>query len=288
MAGAWKWLIGAILVLLVAVVGLDRWQASQGEASLFRLAWPGSEAPASPTPGHQRRPAVASPPVVPARGGPRVAVIVDDLGARRDVFERLREVRRPLTIAVLPELPLSAWMAREARHAGLEVLVDLPMEPYRYPELDPGPGALLMGMSGGELERQLRRHLEALPGAVGVTNHMGSRMTEDRGRMRAVLSPLAPRRLFFVDAVASNLSVAYDEARRLGLKAGRRQVIVDHGGGEAGDREQWDEVGRLARRRGEVIVIAHGHPLTVQMLREYIPRWESDGMRLVPISALVH
>ena len=289
-ARVWTALAGLIVVLLVAVVGLDQWQSRRGEASLFGLPWSSSPAPATPS----RAPAAPKPrdplPAPPAPPGPvsapRVAVIVDDLGARRDVFDPLRDIRRPLTVAILPGLPLSGWTAREAAQAGMEVILDLPMEPYRFPEVDPGPGALLMAMGPQELQAQVGAHLASVPGAVGVTNHMGSRMTEDRARMRTVLEVLAGRRLFLVDGLASNLSVAYDEAKALGLRAGRRQIVVDHAAGEAGDRVRWDEVVWWAERRGEVIVIAHGHPLTARLLRDYVPRWEARGIRLVPVSQL--
>jgi hypothetical protein len=286
-ARVWTALAGLIAVLLVAVVGLDQWQSRRGEASLFGLPSWSSPAPATPS----RAPAAPKPrdprPAPPAPlSAPRVAVIVDDLGARRDVFDPLRDIRRPLTVAILPGLPLSQWTAREAAQAGMEVILDLPMEPYRFPEVDPGPGALLMAMGPQELQAQVGAHLASVPGAVGVTNHMGSRMTEDRARMRSVLEVLAGRRLFLVDGLASNLSVAYDEAKALGLRAGRRQIVVDHAAGEAGDRVRWDDVAWWAERRGEVIVIAHGHPLTARLLREYVPRWEARGMRLVPVSQL--
>src|SRR6266487_4554369 len=280
-ARVWTALAGLITVLLVAVVGLDQWQARRGEASLFGLPWHASpphaaSAPVLPKP-RESAALVSSFPAPPGlAGAPRVAVIIDDLGSRRDVFDVLRDLRRPLTVAVLPGLPLSEWTAREAAQAGMEVLLDLPMGPYRYPEVDPGPGSLLMAMSPQELQRQVGAHLASVPGAVGVTNHMGSRMTEDRTRMRTVVEVLAGRRLFMVDGLTSNLSVAYDEAKAAGLRAGRRQIMIDHSAGEAGDRV----------RRGEVIVIAHGHPLTARLLREYLPRWEARGIRLVPVSHL--
>jgi polysaccharide deacetylase 2 family uncharacterized protein YibQ len=299
-ARVWTALAGLIAVLLIAVVGLDQWQSRRGESSLFGLPWGSSPAPAASAPARAvprpRDPLPPAPLAAHAPQGPplsqasisarRVAIIVDDLGARRDVFDPLRDIRRPLTIAVLPGLPLSEWTAREAAQAGMEVILDLPMEPYRFPEVDPGPGALLMTMSPQELQAQVGAHLASVPGAVGVTNHMGSRMTEDRARMRTVLEVLAGRRLFLVDGLASNLSLAYDEAKALGLRAGRRQIVVDHKGGDAGDRVQWDEVAWWAERRGEVIVIAHGHPLTARLLREYVPRWEARGIRLVPVSQL--
>jgi polysaccharide deacetylase 2 family uncharacterized protein YibQ len=160
------------------------------------------------------------------------------------------------------------------------------MEPYRYPEMDPGPGALLMSMPPEELQRRVGEHLESLPAVVGVKNHLGSRMTEDRPRMRAVLEVLAARRLFLVDGYTSSLSVAYDEAKEAGVRAARRQILVDHAGGEAGDRARWEEVPGWAERRGEVVVVAHGHPQTVRLLKEYVPRWEARGLRLVPVSQL--
>jgi uncharacterized protein len=284
-ARVWQALAGLIGLLLVAVVGLDQWQTRHGESSLFGLPWPARHEPRSAISGEPHRLAVELVSLTRAPVGSRVAVIVDQIGERRDVFEALRDLGRPVTLALLP-LPAAASLAREASRSGMEILLDLPMEPYRYPQLDPGPGALLMSMPDEQIRRLVRRHLEALPGVVGMTNYMGSRLTEDRARMRAVVDVLAARRLFLVDAYASNLSVAYDEAKSAGLRAARRQSLIEAARGEAGERASWEEVAGWAERHGEVIVLAHGQPLTVRLLREYIPRWEARGLRLVPVSDL--
>lgn len=289
-ARVWQALAGLIVLLLIAVVGLDQWQARGGEASLFGQGLLGSPpsrsvAPAPPVVTRPSPPLEAAP-APPPPGAPRIAVIVDDLGGRRDVFDVLREIRRPLTVAVLPALPLSASIARDAFRSGMEVLLDVPMEPYRYPELDPGPGMLLTSMAPGEIQHAVGTQLETVASAVGVMNRMGSRFTEDLPRMRAMLEVLAARRLFLVDAYTSSQSLAFDEARSAGVRAARRHILVDHTRGEAGDRLRWDEVAGWAERRGEVIVVAHGHPLTVKLLKEYVPRWEARGLRLVPVSTL--
>jgi len=286
-ARVWQALAGLIVLLLIAVVGLDQWQARRGEASLFRFSWPEWRSLEAP-PGRDAGRLAVEPVIAPATpGGHRVAIIVDEVGGRRDVFESLRDLRRRVTLAVLPALPLAPAIAREASRSGMEVLLALPMEPYRYPELDPGPGALMMSMPQDDLRRLVVRHLEALPGVVGVINHMGSRLTEDRERMRAVLGVLAARRLFLVDAYASNLSVAYDEAKAIGVRVARRQIRIESARGENAERASWNEVGEWAESHGEAIVLAHGDPLTARLLREYIPRWEARGLRLVPVSDLV-
>jgi hypothetical protein len=282
----WQALAGSIALLLIAVVSLDRWQARSGEASLFAPDLLGRAArrvpPPVPTPLPRSIPETA---VLPP-GSPRIAVVVDDLGGQREAFDGLREIRRPLTVAVLPARPQSASIARDAARAGMEVLLGLPMEPYRYPEVDPGPGTLLMSMPPAEIQQVVGGHLEGLAAVVGVMNRMGSRLTENRPRMRALLEVLAARRLFLVDAYTSSQSVAFDEAREAGVRAARRQILVDHSRGETGDRARWDEVATWAERRGEVVVVAHGHPLTVRLLKEYVPRWEARGLRLVPVSQL--
>jgi polysaccharide deacetylase 2 family uncharacterized protein YibQ len=286
-ARVWQALVGLIVLLLIAVVGLDQWQARRGEASLFRFSWSERRSLEAPSGRDARRLAVETVIAPATPGGHRVAIIVDEVGGRRDVFESLRDLRRRVTLAVLPALPLAPAIAREASRSGMEVLLALPMEPYRYPELDPGPGALMMSMPQDDLRRLVVRHLEALPGVVGVINHMGSRLTEDRERMRAVLGVLAARRLFLVDAYASNLSVAYDEAKAVGVRVARRQIRIDSARGENAERASWNEVGEWAERHGDAVVLAHGDPLTARLLREYIPRWEARGLRLVPVSDLV-
>jgi uncharacterized protein len=277
-ARVWTALAGLTVVLLIAVAGLDQWQARHGEESLLDLVW--AMARRQPARSQGAASAASRP------DAPRIALVVDGLGDRHEVLESLRGIGRPVALAILPSRPASVAIAREAARAGLEVLLDLPMEPYRYPEVDPGPGALLMVMPLPELTRVTGRHLDAVPGAVGVTNYMGSRMTEDRGRMRAVLEAIAARRLFLVDDYASSLSVASDEAKALGIRTARRRIAIGELRDGTVDRAGWDSVATLAERRGEAVVIAHGDALPPGLAAQYASRWESRGMRLVRVSEL--
>ncbi len=281
-ARVWTFCLGLIALLILAVVGLDAWQTRQGESSIFGLTWGRGERVGVTPP----RASAPRPPAPVEAGIARLAVVIDGFGARQDLFEQAAGIGRPLTIAVLPELPLSERIARDAGRAGFEVLVQVPMEPYRYPEVDPGPGALLLSMSRDEVIALTARHLAAMPAAVGVIGHMGSRFTEDRDHMRALLEPIRARGLMFVDGMASNLSVADDTAHALGIRSVRRQVRVDSAGGEGPARLSLDQAGRIAERRGEAVVVLSGHPLTIRLLKEYIPGWEARGVRMVPVSRL--
>ena len=230
---------GVLGVLLVAglattVLWLDWRQAARGTPSLLGLPW---RAPATrlTDPGRVRR---------TAPGTGQIAVVVDELGGRLDVFAHVLQLGRPLAVAVLPELPLARRIAQGARQAGLELLVQLPLEPYRYPAVDPGPGVLLLAMTPETVLRRTRVYLEALPGAVGMMTHMGSRFTEDASRMRALLEAAQERGVFFIDGRPSQWSVGYDLARGLGVPAARRQVALDPEDAEAVVRTRLEEAAR--------------------------------------------
>lgn len=278
------WLVAVLVVVLAAgVLVLDRRQAQRGAPSLLALPW-GREGSREPLP---RAPRAAARPGASGEGAGRIAIIVDELGARPDVFGEILALGRPLTVAVLPELPFSRRMAREAARAGLEVLLQVPLEPYRFPEVDPGPGTLLVAMAPEDVTRKVRQQLATLPGAAGVATYMGSRFTEDRVRMQALLDGIRGEGRFFVDALTTQASVAYDLARAAGLPAARRQVWLDPEESEATVRARLLAVERWAERRGSVVAIGHGRLLTVRLLGEALVRWEARGFRLVPVSHLV-
>jgi len=139
---------------------------------------------------------------------PRVAIVIDDLGNDRAAVARIAGWPFPVAGAVLPALSGSAPAARDLESAGKQVLLHLPMEPRRYPEMRPGPGVVLLSQSEEEIARTVEADLESVPGAVGVSNHMGSAATADPRVMRAVARVLARRGLFFVDSRTTGASVS--------------------------------------------------------------------------------
>jgi polysaccharide deacetylase 2 family uncharacterized protein YibQ len=290
------WVVVAVVVLatVAGILALDRRQAQRGAASLFALPWSRSRvtgaAPASGSGGARVGAAAEPRPGRTHRPEPtprRIALLIDELGARADVFDAVLALGRPVTVGVLPELPLSRRIAWEAARAGLEVALELPLEPYRFPAVDPGPGVLLVSMAPEDVSRRTRRFLASLPGAAGVTTGMGSRFTEDRVRMRAVLEAMRGEGRYFVDGMTSGWSVGFDEARTLGVPTARRQVLLDPEEDEATVRERLDAAEHWASRRGAVLAVAHGRRLTLRLLAEALPRWEAHGLRVVPVSAVV-
>ena len=226
-----------------------------------------------------------------ARGGTaprssrRLAIIIDDMGNDRAEDDAVIALRYPLTISVLPHLPLSSQLADEAAHRGDEVMLHLPMQPDS--ETTPHEAVELRpGMPAKEVRSVLAGMLETVPHASGVNNHEGSKATADPQLMDALMPALRERGLFFIDSRTTASTVAYDTARRYGVRAASRKVFLDDSLDERAIKEQIDLAVKDADRDGQAIAIGHPHPQTIAVLREMLPRLQERGIQLVFASDL--
>ena len=217
---------------------------------------------------------------------PRLAIIIDDWGydwAAADAFLSFPE---PITVAVLPFLPRSTDQALRAQKAGFEVILHMPME-AQDASLDIGPGGVYVSMADEEVAAAVRAALAAVPGAIGLNNHMGSRATTDRRVMRAVLEVLAERNLFFVDSYTIAGTVAHQVAREMQVPYAVNRVFLDSVDDEAAIRQQIRRLINLALRDGAAVGIGHVRPRTYTALMDMLPEIRAAGVQLVPVSQVL-
>lgn len=217
----------------------------------------------------------------------RVAILIDDLGSDMAAIEGVLAIDAPLSVAVLPGLPYSGKSALAAADAGRDVLLHLPMQPKGDSMKGLGPGALMKGMDGPSLVRTVESGLSSVPGAVGVNNHMGSYLTEDRDSMSQVMEVIGRRGLFFIDSRTSAASVALRTAREHGVRCAARNVFLDDADDETEIRRQFGRMAGLALKNGEAIAIGHPRPATLKVLREELPGLKEKGIEVVRVSRLV-
>ncbi|MEP7009516.1 MAG: divergent polysaccharide deacetylase family protein [Acidobacteriota bacterium] len=211
--------------------------------------------------------------------------MIDDLGRSETEVEEIEAFGVPITYSVLPYEEETGAVVAELTARGEEMLCHLPMEPEGAG--DPGPGALLESMSEAELVDATDRALAAVPGAVGVNNHMGSGLSSDPRAMRPVLLRLAKKHLFFLDSRTSAKSVGYRLAIELGVPSAERQVFLDDVEDPAAIRAQFARLLALAKKKGAAIAIGHPHPNTLAVLAEEIPKAVAEGFEIVPVSYLL-
>jgi polysaccharide deacetylase 2 family uncharacterized protein YibQ len=225
-------------------------------------------------------------PLAPERlEGPTVAIVIDDMGYSDQAVRRLIAAQKPLTLAFLPFSASVQGPARSAVAAGLEVIVHLPMEPVGHE--NPGPDAIRVGMSGAAIRERVDAALAAVPGAVGLNNHMGSKATADPATIRPVMAELASRGLYFLDSRTTGRSHAQAAALVAGVPAIGRDVFLDNDPSPAAVTRQLQVLERRARSHGYAVAIGHPHAGTLQALLQWLPQAEARGIRLTTLSHLV-
>ncbi|MDR7485599.1 MAG: divergent polysaccharide deacetylase family protein [Armatimonadota bacterium] len=281
---------GAVLALLVVVVGIGTgwWLASQrrGPAPRPDVAAPAARTTPPASPHSTVRPVRPQPSPAPSPPAGRVAIVFDDAGGSLDDVEDIIAIGRPVTVAVLPGLAHSSEVARRASAAGLEVILHLPLEATDATKAL-GPGGITVDMDERQIREATLAGLASVPGAVGISNHMGSRGTAERRVMRAVLEVARARGLFFLDSRTTADSVVPSVAADLGVRTAVRTVFLDNTDEEEAIQREIQRLIATARRRGEAIAIGHAQRKTPRVVARMVGEFDRQGITLVPVSALV-
>jgi uncharacterized protein len=224
----------------------------------------------------------ASPRLTPSgnASGVKLALIVDDCGQWIDTERGFIALGIPVTLSVLPDVPYTGEIAREASNAGKGVMLHLPMETVSG--MNPGPGKVTTEMTDPQIVAQVETDLDQVPQARGVNNHEGSKASADERVMRAVVGVLAHRGgLFFIDSRTSANSVGEQTAESLGVPTAARDVFLDNKADVAYSEAQLLEAADIAKRHGSAIAIGHPRPSTLEAVRAMIPRLEASGVQFV-------
>jgi len=219
------------------------------------------------------------------RRHPLVAIIIDDMGYDYSTDEAFLHIDAPLSYAFLPFAPNTHTLSMKAAAMGRDVLVHLPLQPQNG-SVDPGPGVLRLDMGFNTTIETLKRDIEAVPGATGLNNHMGSRYTEDPMAMKIVLAEVKRRHMFFVDSRTSANTVACTTAREMGIPAGQRAVFLDHTPQTQAVTHEINRLISVANERGAAIAIGHPTKVTLRVLYRELPGLMKK-VRLVPVHVVV-
>ncbi len=219
---------------------------------------------------------------------PRIAIIINNLGHSGAATEAaIQRLPGAVTLAFAPySKRLGQWIAL-ARAAGHEVLLDLPMEPVRYPTRVRGAHTLLTSLTAEQNMSRLHWVLSRVTGYVGVVNQMGSRFTASEPHVLPVLMELRRRGLLFVDSRSALRSVAARVAADLGLPRAVNNRFIDSNASRDAIDARLSSLERIARKRGSAVGIGAPFPVTIDRLARWARGLDARKLTLAPISAVV-
>jgi uncharacterized protein len=218
---------------------------------------------------------------------PRIAIIVSGLGvSAAATTEAIEKLPGPITLAFVP-YGNDAALAALARHIGHEVLLEVPMEPFDYPNNDSGPQTLLASLTVQQNTQRLYWAMSRFAGYVGLMNMMGARFTASEQAFAPVLQEAAKRGLIYVDDGSNPRSVAGRIAGADSLPFARAEVAIDAVPTPAEIDRALGRLETLARERHTAVGIASALPVSIAHIAEWAKAAANRGILLVPITAVV-
>jgi hypothetical protein len=215
----------------------------------------------------------------------KIAVVIDDLGYNSNNLAIMKNIKYPMTFSVLPGLSYSQTLARELHRRGFEIILHLPMEPWEKFNME--NNTILTSMDETRIKEIIDTDLVAVPYAKGVSNHMGSKVTEDAGTMAIIFNELENRHLYFLDSLVTAKSMGQELADKINLKFAKRDVFLDNIQDAKYIRQQIRQLKIKARDKREAIAIGHDRKVTLEILKEVMPELAKEGYKFVFVSDLV-
>lgn len=219
---------------------------------------------------------------------PKIAIIVGGLGLSQTSTQAAIDRLPPdITLAFAPYgSSIDRWM-QQARRSGHELLLQLPMEPFDYPDNDPGPHTLLVSNSPSEMQDRLSWLLSRITNYVGVMNYMGARFTASEGPLQQLLGEVTRRGLMYVDDGSSSRSMATAAANGLRTPFSHADLVIDDVPRPKDITARLLQLEGTARARGIAVGVASALPVTIDELERWARDLEERGLQLIPISASI-
>jgi hypothetical protein len=219
---------------------------------------------------------------------PRVAIVVGGLGIGATASsDAIRKLPAPVTLAFGPYGGDLERQVARARDGGHEVLLQAPMEPFDYPDNDPGPQTLLTSLDAAQNVDRLQWLMSRFQGYVGIAGFMGARFTASEQALAPVLRETAKRGLIYIDDGASPRSLASQIAGANNLAFAKADLTLDSVPTAADVDRALARLETIARERGVATAMATALPISIERIAKWAKAAEARGVLLVPITAVV-
>jgi polysaccharide deacetylase 2 family uncharacterized protein YibQ len=217
---------------------------------------------------------------------PEIAIIVGGVGIDPGGTQRaIADLPGEITLALAPYADDLDQVVADARAEGHELLMQIPLEPFSYPHVNPGPQTLTVDASANANRDRLHWLMARATNYVGVVNYMGARFTSETPSLKPVLDEIGGRGLLYVDDGSSPLSVASTVARGRApfLQA---DLVLDADATPAAIDARLLQLQNIARKRGFAVATATAFPVTLDRLAAFAKSVAGRNLVLVPVSAV--
>ncbi|WP_166300624.1 divergent polysaccharide deacetylase family protein [Bradyrhizobium sp. 2S1] len=216
---------------------------------------------------------------------PVVAIVVAGLGVgAAKTTDAIMKLPPAVTLAFTPYGADPGKLAERARTQRHEILLQIPMEPFDYPDNDPGPQTLLTTLGSEQNLDRFYWHLSRLQGYAGIANFMGARFVATDLVMQPIVREAAKRGLSYFDDGSTPRSVAQSLAAGQALPFARADFAIDAVPTSAEIDRALVKLETIAKERGTAVGVASALPVSIERLGAWLKTLDSKGIMLVPLT----
>ena len=216
-----------------------------------------------------------------------ICLVIDDYGfIFNDMVKDFIKLDPNITAAIIPASPYGKQIGRYADSLDIESIIHMPMESYERDKINYEID-LNEKLNSTLIEERVRRAFAEVPTALGMNNHQGSKATENLQLMKDLARVLKKMDKFFLDSFTNPESRGYITMRRYGVPTQLRQVFLDHVEDIDIIKANLDSLVSLSHHMEIAVGIGHVKPVTLEVLKEEIPRLEAEGYRFIRLSQAV-
>ena len=180
---------------------------------------------------------------------------------------------------------LGRWM-QVARRSGHEIVMQVPLEPFDYPNVNPGRNTLTVDADAEENIENLHWSLSRITNYTGIMNYMGARFSADPQAMAPLMAELGKRGLLYLDDGSSARSVAPELALKNGVPFAAGDTAIDAVRERGEILKKLDQLEQTARAKGFAVGTGSAFDVTVDAVSSWVNEAKKRGIEIVPISAV--
>lgn len=219
---------------------------------------------------------------------PRVAILITGFGLNRTFAERaLEQLPADISLGFTPYSGDLQNQINAARADGHEVVLELPMEPFNYPDNDPGPYTLLTSLPEDANRKRLEWLLARGTGYFATVNRQGGRFLSETDALSPILTALKLRGLGFIDTGSTVRSATVESVPEAGFDWARGSQVIDATKSPRQIDQALKELEDSARQSGIALGIGTALPVTVERVAMWAEKLDAKGIDLVPVSAVL-
>jgi polysaccharide deacetylase 2 family uncharacterized protein YibQ len=216
---------------------------------------------------------------------PVVSIVIGGLGVgAAKTTDAIMKLPPAVTLAFTPYGSDPEKLAERARAQRHEIFLQIPMEPYDYPDNDPGPQTLLATLGPQENLERLYWHLGRLQGYAGIANFMGARFVATDAAMAPIIQEAAKRGLGYFDDGSAPRSVAASLAASQAMPFAKGDITIDAVPTSAEIDRALAKLESIAKERGFAVGTASALPISIDRVAAWVKTLDAHGLMLVPLT----